>query len=342
MDYFVKPIDSLSRLINDNAEKLYHKLEALPLEQLKLPKEAEAYYIKCHHERKFFSVQTAAVLLYRSLTLKGTAVEDTIVMDYGAGVGSLYILAKMIGCKKVIYNDIREDMAEVAEIIAKALDVNIDLYIAADHVGTIQQLNENNLSCDIILSRNVVEHIYDLDDFYGSMHEGQRDALIYFSTTANYHNPAMLWYHKRLHKKCEKEYAPVRRAIIENKLKRLSEQELNQLTIATRGLAMYDLDESIENYKNHKTLPNPDKHYTNTCDANTGVWAEHIIPVNDYERIIVSKGYKLTILPAFWDTHYSSSLKNIFGKAMNMVSGMLGDKLGLKTTAFIYVIAERN
>src|ERR1700744_5660791 len=101
MDYFIKPVDSLSRLINDNAEKLYQKLESLPLEQLKLSKLTEAYYRACHDKRKFFSVQTAAELLYRSITLKGKALEEVIVMDYGAGVGSLYILAKMIGCKKV-------------------------------------------------------------------------------------------------------------------------------------------------------------------------------------------------------------------------------------------------
>ena len=33
---------------------------------------------------------------------------------------------------------------------------------------------------------------------------------------------------------------------------------------------------------------------------------EHILLVKEYRDIIESKGYKLTVLPAFWDTHYGN------------------------------------
>lgn len=341
MDHFVKPVDSLSKLINEQAGSLYQKLANLPLEELDLPAFALYYYQACHEQRKFFSVQTAAELLYRSIKLQGKPVEELVIMDYGAGVGSLFLLAKMIGCKFVVYNDILKDMAIAAEITSRFLNIPVDLFIADNHSGTVKTLAEKGISCDIILSRNVVEHIYDLDDFYKDMAEGQSNALIYFSTTANFQNPGMLWFHKKIHKRYELEHDPKRRKIIKEKMQNIEDVELVRVAAATRGLALYDLEDALEKYKQKGILPDPNVHYTNTCDPENGLWAEHIIPVKEYQNIIESKGYKLTVLPAFWDTHYNSFLKNIFGKTMNFITRLLGPKGGLRTTAFIYIIAEK-
>jgi 2-polyprenyl-3-methyl-5-hydroxy-6-metoxy-1,4-benzoquinol methylase len=341
MDHFIKPVDSLSKLIDEKAGILYQKIADLPLAEMNLPANPLRYYREFHHQRMFFSVQTAAELLYRSIKLKGKQVEDLVIMDYGAGVGSLFLLAKMIGCKTVVYNDILDDMTEAARITSRFLNIPIDLFIANDHKGTIKTLKENGVSCDIILSRNVVEHIYDLDDFYKDMAEGQPDALIYFSTTANFQNPGMLWYHKRIHRQYELKYEPKRRTIIKEKVPAITDADLAKAASATRGLALNDLDEALGHYKQNGMLPDPDKHYTNTCDPENGLWAEHIIPVRDYKNIIESKGYKLTVLPAFWDTHYSSFVKNVFAKMMNSLTKILGPKGGLRITAFIYIIAEK-
>lgn len=341
MDNFIKPVDDLSALIEQQAQVLYQKLFDLPIQDLNLPDVPLKYYLGRHHDRKFFSVQTAAELLYRSIKLKGKPLEELVIMDYGAGMGSLFLLAKMIGIKKVVYNDILEDMKEAAVIIAQYLKIPIDTFIVGGHRETIAQLQAEKIQCDIILSRNVVEHIYDLNDFYGAMSTGQPNALIYFSTTANYQNPAMLWYHKKLHKRHEKQYAPKRKELIRKELGQLPEPELEMLAVATRGLAMNDFEKAINDYKQRKTIPDPNRFYTNTCDPENGLWSEQIIKVADYKNIIEPKGYKLTVLPAFWDTHYSSALKNIVGKTMNLFTGLLGQKGGLTTTAFIYVIAEK-
>jgi 2-polyprenyl-3-methyl-5-hydroxy-6-metoxy-1,4-benzoquinol methylase len=341
MDHFVKPVDSLSKLIDEKATELYHKLADLPVTELGFPEMALSYYQSHHHERLFFSVQTAAELLYRSILMKNKPLEELIIMDYGAGVGSLYLLAKMIGCKMAIYNDIVEDLTKASKITGDFLNIDVDLYITADHRGTIEQLNQKGISCDIIVSRNVVEHIYDLGNFYRDMAKGQPDALLYFSTTANYQNPAMLWYHKKMHKAYEQEYRPKREKIIHNIMPALTGSELDKVTTATRGLAAEDLVMAVKQYQEKGTLPDPSIFYTNTCAPETGIWAENILPIQDYQKIIETKGYKLSILPAFWDTHYSSGIKNIFAKTMNVITRMLGDKGGLRTTAFIYIIAEK-
>lgn len=335
-------VDELSRLIQEKAAVLYRKLADVQVKELGLPPLPEKYYNQHHNHRLFFSIQTAAELLYRSIKLKGKPVQELILMDYGGGMGSLFLLAGMIGCRKVIYNDILEDMTAAARILCSYLGVPVNVFIAGDYTATIAELNKQGIQCDIILSRNVIEHIYDLDRFYAEMAAGQPQALIYFSTTANFQNPAMLWYHKRLHARAERDHnRPKREAIIRKALPALEGAMLEKLALATRGLAAGDLERAIENYRQNGILPDPDMHYTNSCDPENGLWYEHIIPVRDYRQIIESKGYRLTVLPAFWDTHYKSALKNAFGKAMNFLTRLLGPRNGLKVTAFIYIIAEK-
>jgi 2-polyprenyl-3-methyl-5-hydroxy-6-metoxy-1,4-benzoquinol methylase len=341
MDHFIKPVDELSRLIETQAQILYQKISDLPVMDLGLPEVPLSYYIGRHHERKFFSVQTAASLLYRSIKYKGKPVSELVIMDYGAGLGSLFLLAKMIGCKTVIYNDILEDMNVAARIISNYLSIPIDHFIAGGHETTLGDLKQHHIQCDIILSRNVVEHIYDLDAFYGDIAREQPNALIYFSTTANIKNPALVIFHKRVHAGIEPQFKALRSKIIKEKLKGIEAGQLEQLSTATRGLALQDLDKAIGRFAKDGTIPDPQQYGTNTCNPENGSWEENLLPLEAYEKIITSKGYKMEVLPAFWDTHNSSAVRNLAGRILNIVTGALGRKLGLISTPFIYIIAEK-
>ncbi len=341
MEHFIKPVDGLSKLIDAQAQLLYAKLSDLPIMKLGLPEVPLKYYLGRHHERKFFSVQTAAELLYRSIKLKNKKPGELVILDYGAGLGSLFLLAKMIGCKTVIYNDILEDMSTAARIISDYLEVPVDHFITGDHQATIHTLNKHNLQCDIILSRNVVEHIYDLDSFYADMAGEQPHALLYFSTTANIRNPAMYLFHKKIHYTAEKEFRTAREQLIKERIKGITPGQLTLLTDKTKGLALDDFEKAIVGYQANGILPEPGKHGSNTCHPGTGSWAEHLLPFSVYKSIIEAQGYKLTIKPAFWDTHSDSRLKNIIGKTMNFVGHNFGTNIAFATTAFIYIIAEK-
>lgn len=341
MDPFLKTNDELSQLINAEALKLYEMNRSLPLKELELPGISDFYFKKNHSARPFFSIQTSAELLYRSIQKVNKHPQEITLMDYGAGVGNLYLLAKMIGCRCVIYNDIVEDMTLGAEIIAQKLGIHIDKYITADHLNTLQILDQEDIHCDIILSRNVVEHIYDLQGFFSDMYRFQPDALLYFSTTANYHNPANRLYHLYLHRKFEREqFAPKRKQIIKKLSPDLSENKLNVLVAATRGLATKDLEDAVEKYAKEGEMPDPSRFGSNACDPEDGMWIENLLTINQYKKIIEPIGYELEVKPAFWDTHYSSMLKNLLGNTLNSLTKILG-KRGLWTTAFIYLIAER-
>lgn len=342
MDDFLPGIDELSIHINEQAKLLYEMNRKLPIEKLQLPGISDYYFKKNHNARPFFSIQTAAVLLYRSIKYAGKPCSDLIVMDYGAGVGNLYILAKMIGCKMVIYNDIVPEMTAGAAVIAKALGVDIDLYITADHKQTLATLAAQNIQCDIILSRNVIEHIYDLTDFFQDMVNAQPNAILYSSTTANFHNPVNRWYHRYLHWKFEKnDFGPRREERIRKWIPDIAASDFEKLLQATRGLAMEELDEAILKFKKDKQFPVLKAYQTNTCDPDNGIWVEQLLPIKKYQSIIAPMGYQIKVEPAFWDTHYAAAWKNILGKFLNFVTKKLGNTKGLWTTAFIYIIVDK-
>jgi hypothetical protein len=244
----------------------------------------------------------------------------------------------MIGCKKVIYNDYLEEWKNNALLIAKAIDIDVDEYIVGDVDATVLALKEKNIECDLITSRNVIEHIYKLDYFYKVVHEHQPKAIIYSSTTANFINPAMNLQHVLLHRKIEKTYSKFRSKIIEDFTAAFSKEEVATLAKQTRGYNITDLHNAIAAYVSSGKKPVKGAFYTNTCHPNSGVWAENILPMHIHRRMIQASGMKAVFQPGFWDTHYRFSPKNFMGKIFNGII-MKTNTIGYLLTPFIYVIA---
>ena len=338
-DRFLPQEDDLAELINGQAAELYSRLRTLPVETLGLPAHCLYYFRTSHFNRLFFSIETSAHLLYRSISLQIIPVAGIVIMDYGAGVGTLYMLAKMIGCQLVIYNDFLEEWRLSARLIAEAIDIKIDEYILGDIEETLQALKEKGILCDIITSRNVIEHVYKLDHFYRSFHLHQPQALVYSSTTANFYNPAAHIKHVLWHRKWEKEYYRERMEAIKQTGLVTQKTHLHELAKQTRGLAGNDLTNAVQSYSTSKIMPDAARYYTNTCQPSTGVWAEHMIPFKEYRNAIGIENYSIIFLPGFWDTHYRAAWKNIITKMMNAIIAIMG-RAGVVIAPFIYVIAQ--
>src|SRR5688572_4787838 len=120
MDKFLPHQDELGLLIQQGASDLYERMNKVDADTLGLPYHCLHYFKTSHSKRLFFSIETSAHLLYRAIRLTGKPVRELTLMDYGAGVGTLYLLAKLIGLRKVVYNDHLEDWRTSAEIIANA------------------------------------------------------------------------------------------------------------------------------------------------------------------------------------------------------------------------------
>ncbi|MEP7258325.1 MAG: hypothetical protein ABI687_08055 [Flavitalea sp.] len=319
MDNFLPHQDPLSQHIQEKSADLYGRLMQLSTGSLGMPEHCLAYYQSSHSKRLFFSIETSARLLYRCIMLSRKITEELVVMDYGAGVGTLYLLAKMIGCKKVLYNDHLDDWRISAQLIAEAIGVNIDEYIVGDITDCLNRLKQENIACDIITSRNVVEHIYKLNHFFTSVHELQPGAIVYSSTTANYLNPASRIKHYLWHKKWEKVYRQNRVIIIKREAPGISEDKINLLAGATRGLAADDLSEAISSFLLSGKMPDTSVYRSNTCDPSNGVWAEHMLKPSEYREQINEKNFTVSFEPGFWDTHYSKNYKNAAGKYFNKI-----------------------
>lgn len=337
MDKFLPHQNELGNLINVEAAELYNRLSNLQVQDLGLPYYCLEYFKSSHYKRLFFSIESSAHLLFRAITRKNIPVQEIVLMDYGAGVGSLYMLAKMIGCK-VIYNDHLEDWKVSACLIATALGIKIDEYIVGNIDVTLQQLNKKKILCDIIISRNVIEHIYKLDDFYETISTREPSALIYSSTTANYYNPAGHIKHLLWHRRWEEVYSKQRAEIIKQHLPTINEKGIRKLSKATRGLAVSELADAIFTYSLTNTFPDPSKYYSNTCDPANGVWAEQLLTFPEY-RSYIPTYYTLEFYPGFWDTHYSNPFMNFVSRILNALIG-INKSIGFIFAPFIYVVAD--
>jgi hypothetical protein len=337
MDRFLPYTDELGDSINNAAKQLYEKLKGLDVDRLGMPEGCLAYFKGSHFKRLFFSIETSAHLLYKCISMSGKSRSELTIMDYGAGVGTLYTLAKLAGCGKVIYNDHLNEWKESARLIAAGIGIEVDEYIVGDIDVTLTILEKKNIRIDIVTSRNVIEHIYQLDYFYTVIAKQQPQAIIYSSTTANYRNPASRIKHWLLHNRVDKQYYfEVRKKIILQKLPSLDETTCNKLAQGTRGLALEGLNSALMHYRDKGVLVRTQSTSSNTCDPETGVWAEHMISFADYRKLIRNAGYEAKFEAGCWDTHYSNPLLNLLGATLNVFIRMGAECL---LAPFIYVIA---
>ena len=339
MDKFLPYEDDPGRLINAAATELYKRLTHVNADNLGMPEHCLAYFKSSHSKRLFFSTETSAHILYRSIMMTGKRIEDITLMDYGAGVGTSFLLAKMIGCRQVIYSDHLEDWRLSAELIANAIDVHIDHYIVGDIPDCLDNLEKSAIQCDVITSRNVLEHIYKPDEFYSSIYEKQGKAIIFSSTTANNKNPATVIKHLLWHKKWEKIFRGKRMVVIERQSPGMTSFRKEKLAKATRGLAVDELKNAIEEYRKTGRLPDPRKFGSNTCDPSNGVWAENLLSLKTYRKLIDENKYTVSFAPGFWDTHYRQKYINQAAGFLNRIISKRG-RLALMLAPFIYVIAR--
>ncbi|MBL7700260.1 MAG: hypothetical protein JNK79_18995 [Chitinophagaceae bacterium] len=339
MDRFLVYEDDLGLRINSASQELFSRLSKVDVEELGMPEHCLYYFKVSHSKRLFFSIETSAHILYRSINMTGKLTGDIVLMDYGAGVGTLFLLAKMIGCRKVIYNDHLEEWKQSAELVANAIDVHVDHYITGDIDACLDELERLQITCDIVTSRNVIEHIYKLDKFYSAIRHKQPTAIVFSSTTANKSNPAVVVKHRMWHRKWEKVYRGKRVVMIERQSPGMAAHRKEKLARATRGLAAEDLNEAIDTFRKNGHVPDTQEFGSNTCDPENGVWAENLLSMKRYRQLIDEQQFTVSFAPGFWDTHYKRSYMNVAARWLNKIIAK-NSKFAMRLAPFIYVVAK--
>ena len=148
---FLHNTDSLGILINNKANELFKMLQNFDASSLPIQEGLKNYFIN-HHlgKRLFFSIQNSAHIIYESVKKVGKAIKEINMVDYGAGLGTLYLLGGLLNFKRVIYNDYLPDWKNTAELICKNLGITINNFVTGDIDSVLIYAAKNGFLFDIV------------------------------------------------------------------------------------------------------------------------------------------------------------------------------------------------
>ncbi len=299
--------------INRGATLLFDKLSVLDVDALDVS-DYNKRYLKRYQHKLRTHLQRLAYLLSWTLHSENKPLSEIVMVDYGGGSGLLSLLAKACGVGTVIYNDIFDVSCQDAATVGEKLSLKPDHFVAGDIDALNKYLTSNNLKCDALVSCDVLEHIYDLEVFFKSLHQLSNQSFNYvISTHANPMNPIInrsLMKLQVIAETVEKEagyghksrdslrsFLNARKDILEEAFQdQLSQTEIDKLASYTRGMHKSDIEQSAGLYMATKQMPTPLTHPTNTCDPYTGNWADRLTSPFEIQNLLMDTGFTATVL----------------------------------------------
>jgi hypothetical protein len=326
-------------LISNAIRSLYLKLNDLNLQNLNISDHIKEYLLKYINNYPFY-MAVYSQLLQKALKKINNPVNECVFVDYGGGCGILSWLAKLVGFKTVIYNDIYKRSVTDAGILSKKLDISIDYFISGDVEDFVNQIFRHNIQPDLICSFDVLEHIYDLESWIKTIAKIQKFYLL-FMTGANPKNPVVVHRLKKSHVKCEyhggekniryndiylnTSFLKQREIIISNLFPDLKNNEIDFLSKKSRGLRKDDIEKMIHEYIKNGEIRYKIDHPTNTCDPYTGQWTEKLIDLEQLKIFCENNNLLIDISNSFY-CYSRKKVLNIVKFLFNQLIKILGTK----------------
>lgn len=323
------------------ALNLEQKLLAINIEQISVSSYSKKYF-KDYQRKIKYSLQACSFILMHALKKSGKSLEEATIVDYGAGTGVLAMLAKEVGFGKVIYNDIYDISCKDAETIARLASAQANEYVCGDIKSLKSYFEQSSQPCDIIVSRNVIEHIYNLSDFFETLASfSDKELTLFFATTANIKNPLTVWYTERIQRMLElkgmttkwgkerdtlKPYLQIRKEILAEEFTSLKSNEIEQLALVTKGLIKADIVSYTQAYMDTGVLEKTTVRGFNTCDPHTGNWAEHLVAIDEYEDLFHKNKFDFEVINGFYNTNYAQKLLNLITPVINYLIRITGNR----------------
>lgn len=342
------------KLVNNAAERLAKKLQELNIDELNISAYNKNYFSNYLNNLRA-GLQSAAYLIWLSLINSSVNESDFVLLDYGGGSGLLSLLAKEMKIGTVIYNDIYDVSCRDAETLAIAIGNKADRYIQGDISDVLDALSAQNISCDAIISNEVIEHIYNIEIFMKTIPLLlNKQGKIVMSTTANPYNPIRNKQTRKKHLEYEysdrkpkfghkerdslKSYFEIRRLIIAENFPSLTEEEISLLATNTRGLIKQDIIAAIKKYVENGEVPVRIDDPTNTCDPYTGNWAEHLMNPYMLKSILEQSNCKVEIVGGYYG-HSKKLFNNLIRSSLNFLVAFFNQKnLFITPSYIIYAI----
>lgn len=331
-----------SRLITAaQIEEFCKQLSRINASTLGLPEYQHSYLTRLLDHKEYF-VAIYAGVLNEVLQLINKKKENIFLVDYGAGNGLLGLFAKFCGFGKIV----QVDSSSSCTCSQQMLSEKLNLPIFENITGEVEELKKFVLNPpDALVATDVIEHIYDLDNFLSTIKEINKDLVTVFTTASNDKNR---WKKKRLMKfqkedewkgsVSEPAFRAVRTNIIKKEMPELSYSELRLLVTRTRGLHKKDILLACEKYKTDGSIPALINHLTNTCDPISGSWTERILSYNEYDKLFIKNDFSLTIKNGFYN-EFRPGAKGIISKVLNRIIRLSG-KNGNHFSPFIFIIGH--
>jgi 2-polyprenyl-3-methyl-5-hydroxy-6-metoxy-1,4-benzoquinol methylase len=338
--------------INTASEKLQKKLEKYDVNRhIDISDYNKRYFGNLINNESSIvhSLQKYSYLLIWSLAYINTPLNKIVFMDYGGGHGMLALLAKAAGIGTVIHNDIYETSCKDAQYIGNDLDLAADYYIPGNIDDVINFRNDRDININVIANYDVIEHIYDIEDYLNKLKLLSNSfQSIFFASAANEFNPIIKKKLRQQHiyfENYDRDFKFGRKptdetkALIEVRKKIISEinpdlnlTDIDQLAALTRGMMIDKIKQAVTNYINTGNLPNKPSHPTNTCDPYTGNWFEHLMDPFHLKHILMKNGYDSEVIPGYYGKSRKFSY-NIIKSFLNMM--ISSNKLyGLRLSPF--------
>jgi len=316
------------------------KLRSLDVQSLSMAPYCKRYLNHLLQHSKYYLTIYAEVL-EKVKQASNIPLIDMCLLDYGAGNGLLGSFAKFCGFGKVMINEIDVSFLTSSEILSKALVIDIHQFI----LGDLDVIKQHPLSqkIDALVATDLIEHIYNLDEFVTTIESINPNMISVFTTGSNPKNyfkarqlmklqlrdemvggnadDSLLFGHET-----HDSYLKIRENIIRNIAPELEETTFLTLAKLTRGNNRNDIVNAVKNYQSNHELPQLINHPTNTCHPETGSWTERLMPISTYKSIFKKHQFCLQVSVGFYN-QYQSGIKGICLQVLNKILWIFGFRL---------------
>lgn len=324
---------NISSHIDSASQRVREKLSALNLKETGISEYNQKYMGQYITNYPFYYGLYKQLFLIAVNELK-LPIEKSVFVDYGGGCGILSLLAKEIGFQRVVYNDIYDVSLNDAKLISEAINIRIDNFVLGDINELVDAITQEQLKPNLICSFDVLEHIYNLEEWFSSLSKIGNSFSLVFMTSANSYNPFIRKRLMKVQRKAEYEetteywgmkkrdtrisFLLARKKIINDVLPNTDEESLNLLAKQTRGLNQKDIIKVIEEYKATSSISYTIKHPTNTCDPYTGNWSENLINIPSLKSLLNKLGFKTEVVGGLY-SHSNNRKLNIAKDILNLI-----------------------
>lgn len=321
------------------AHRLYEKLVNLDVNEFDIS-DYNKRYLDDHIKNLYGVLQRYAYIMVWSVANMNIPFNEFVFLEYGGGTGIMSMLAKELCLGTVIYNDIYDVSCRDAEYIGKQLGNQADYYVGGNLDSVIQFVKQESLDCHAVASNDVIEHIYDVEQFFEIiplLSSGPLCAVM--ATSANDMNPLVRRSTMKKHieaeycdteqtwgckeRDCLRSFLKVRQKIINKSFPDLEEEKVKRLACATRGMMVPEIKECVNGFMKSGRFPDEPEHPTNTCDPYTGNWADRLLDLQKLEDQLKKHGFRTDVYGGYYGRK-SNFAKNLVGYCLNIMIRCLG------------------